>query len=468
MAKKIALNPDDEMRQLCKMVSGTTFADLPPAVVRHARRSILDNLAATVGGSSMEGIEAIVEVVKDKGGKPESFLPFYGGKLPASEVGLALGPMSRAMDFGDVNMVAGHCGEYVLPALIAAAGLKKQVSGKELITAYVVGCEVLIRIGMYIRPGISMNQGREGGHYIFACVAAVGKLIGLSQETLENAQGIASAMTQPHSILMYNPPTLAIRAHHGFICQDAINACLLAARGITGPRNGVLSSQAGYAGFVNWESDIAAVTKDLGKKWEMTKVTMKAYPIAASALTAIYGMSAQRKEYDFKGDDIDRIELVVDTRLAGRVTKPEAREAQWHPKSVHDCQFSVPYGLATAAYTGDVFLDSYTEEQRSRADVRKLMTRISVQGDSALPTFAARVTTTLKNGEKYSSEYRYPKGHPEHPLDDQDLIEKFNKCARYSAFALSNSARDSVSREVLELEKVEDIVASIIAPLTPS
>ena len=67
-------------------------------------------------------------------------------------------------------------------------------------------------------------------------VAAAGKLLGLSLNELENAEGIAHEMIQPYDLLMYVPATLIVRVHHGFVCQDAINACLLVRRGITGSR----------------------------------------------------------------------------------------------------------------------------------------------------------------------------------------------------------------------------------------
>jgi 2-methylcitrate dehydratase PrpD len=467
MADNATLNPDDEMRQLCKMVLTTQFDDLPEAVVGHTKQSILDTLAVTMGGSSMEGVSAFVDLVKDKGGKAESYLPFHGGKVPASEAALAIGPMSRAMDFGDLHMVAGHVNEYILPALLGATGLKSKVSGKDFITALLVGAEVLVRIGLFVKPGISMTRGREGGHYIFGCVAAIGKLIGLNQEELENAQGIASAMTQPHSLLMYNPTTLMIRGHHGFICQAAINACQLAQRGITGPRDGVLSSPAGYSGFLQWDTDISVVTKNLGKEWQVLNIRRKRYPIAGSALTVVDGIIHQMEDFDFTANEIASLHLVLDPKLEGRVMDPKAQKAQWRPESVHDCQFSVPYGVATAAYDQDVFLDSYTDEARSRKDVRDLMTRISVSADEKLPPYAARVVSTLKNGEKYTSEYLYPKGHPDYPLSNQDLIEKFEKCARYSAFEVPTSVTDSVSQCILDLEKVNDVVKRIIKPLTP-
>lgn len=472
MAGQVTSNQEDAqedgMQQLCRLVVDTGYESLPPSLVKRAKRSILDTMAVTVGGSAMEGIDTTVAYVKEKGGKPETTIPFYGGKVPASEAGMAIGPMSRAMDYGDVDMVVGHSSEYILPVLLAALGLKENVSGEEFITAFVVGSEVLVRTGLLARPGVSISIGRDGGHYVFGCVAAVGKLLNLSQDELEEAQGIASAMTQPHSTLMYSPPTLMIRLHHGFICQDAINACLLAMRGITGPRSGVLSDRGGYQSFITWETDVSAVTQGLGKVWEMTRLTMKHYPIAASASTTIDGMLSQMHEHQFRAGDIDRIDLDLDARLADRINQPEAREAQWHPETPHDCQFSVPYGLSSVVHDGYLFLDSYSEEARSRKHVRALMTKISVARDPSFPLFAARINTTLKDGRKITNKYLYPRGHPENPLSDAELIEKFNKCVDYSAFRVSESVAATVVTRILNLENVDDVASGLVSPLTPA
>ena len=247
MPKVTPSKQDDPMRNLCRMVVDTKYEDLPRNVVDSAKRLLLDVMAITIGGSAMEGIPEVVDFIKNKGGIPESIIPFYGGKVPASEAGFAIGPMTRAMDCGPVHDGGGHCSEYVFPPLLAATGLKSTVNGKEFITAFTLGMEVLIRIGLaYNLMGGGLRLSRYVGNPIFGCVAAVGKLLGLSLDELENSQGIALEMTQPHMQLMYQKATLIVRVHHGFVAQDAINACLLAKRGITGPRDGILDEPMGF------------------------------------------------------------------------------------------------------------------------------------------------------------------------------------------------------------------------------
>lgn len=91
MTKYLSMGHEDPIITLCRMVIGTKYEDLPRGVVNYAKQCILDTIAVTIGGSAMEGIAAIVDFVKNKGGKPESIIPFYGGKVPASEAGLAIG-----------------------------------------------------------------------------------------------------------------------------------------------------------------------------------------------------------------------------------------------------------------------------------------------------------------------------------------------------------------------------------------
>lgn len=467
MNNSMSSDQTDHMKQLCQMVIETSYEDLPDEVVHHARRSLLDTLAVTIGGSAMDGISDVIDFVREKGGKPESLIPVFGGRVPASEAALAIGPMARAMDYGDMNMVAGHCSEYILPSLLAALGLRERVSGKDFMTAYVLGQEVLIRVGtaMQAIKDLSLTGG-IGGHYIFGCVAAVAKLLEFSADELEEAQGIAFTMTQPHLGLIYRPPTMMIRVHHGFVCQDAINACLLARRGITGPRHGVLSAQTGYLSFAGWETDIDASTRNLGVHWEATNIMMKRYPCVASTQGAIDALLKQMEEHGFSADDISGIEMEVDVDYGAFLATKSGKEMTWNPKTVKECQFSSPYGLAVAAYTGDLFLDSYAPEMRMRQDVRGLMARVLITENAGLPKRVVNLTTTLNDGRKFSQEQVYPKGHQKNPLTDQGIVEKFRKCAAHSAFPLSRDVIDSVVESIHRLETVDDISKAIVSPVT--
>src|SRR4030067_1828566 len=109
----------DPLSTLCRMTKEISYEDLSSSVVSSAKRLLLDVMAITIGGSAMEGIRKVVEFVKEKGGKAESLIPFYGSRVPASEAGFAIGPMSRAMDYGPVHQESLHSTGYVFPPFLA-------------------------------------------------------------------------------------------------------------------------------------------------------------------------------------------------------------------------------------------------------------------------------------------------------------------------------------------------------------
>jgi 2-methylcitrate dehydratase PrpD len=252
--------------------------------------------------------------------------------------------------------------------------------------------------------------------------------------------------------------------HHGFVCRDAINACLLARRGITGPKE-VVAAPRGYLGFAKWETDPDALLKGLGQQWEMLNVMIKLYPCCKCIHTAIDGILAQMREHNFTAGDIEKIDVDESSINWSVVCVP--KEMKWNPGNIPECLFSLPYSLATAVHDGGVFLDSFRPEAITRAEVRNLMPRISAREDSSLPNWAARVRTTLRDGRKFSGDYIYGKGHPLNPLTEQELIDKFRMCVPYSAYKLSDEVVNSVIEALLHLEEIDDIVTALIFPLMP-
>jgi 2-methylcitrate dehydratase PrpD len=451
---------------LCRFVAETTYNDLPDYIIEHCKRSILDTMAVTIGGSSMEAIPELVSLIKDKGGKPESYIPFYGGKVPASEAALAIGPISRAMDFGDVHDEASHASEYILPALLAASGLRGQITGKEFITSFAVGKEVLVRIGVAFRAlSGAAPVGIGDGHFIFGSVMAAGKLLDLNLEELKQAMGVVRAMTQPLDAEMYRTGTLMTRIHHGFVTQDAINACLLVKKGITAFHKGILLGPKGYFGLAKWETYPLDLTRDLGQKWEMLNTAMKPYSACKCTHASIQALSELMQENGFKAEDIDSVSF--DESTINWLTVCTPVNTKWNPQTVPECQFSLPYVVATAALGYEVLPSAYGPEARLRRDVREFMPRISAREDPALPIYTARAKVILKDGHKYSKECLYIKGHPKNPFTLSELIHKFRACVPYSAYKLEESIVQSILDSIINLEKVDDIIGALILPITP-
>jgi 2-methylcitrate dehydratase PrpD len=171
--------------------------------------------------------------------------------------------------------------------------------------------------------------------------------------------------------------------------------------------------------------------------------------------------------HNFDVDDIAHIDIDVPHHSWTVVCIPE--ESKWNPQTIPECQFSLPYTVATAAYEKDFFLEAFTEEARARQDVRELMTRIHAKEDPSMPLFSSRVNVTLKNGETCAKEYYYfPEGQPKVVMTEAQLVDKFRKCVPYAACKLGDNAVNSVIDAILNLERVDDIVDALLVPFTPS
>ncbi|WP_176046370.1 MmgE/PrpD family protein [Burkholderia sp. BCC1644] len=458
---------EDPMATLCRMALQTQYADLPAGVTRHAKQTLLDAMGVTIGGSAMEGIPEIVALVKERGGNPQTPLPFYGGRVPAHEAALALGPMPRAMDCGDLHEEAGHVTEYVVPTLLAATGLRGKVSGKEFLAAMAVGQEILVRLGTaYKVINRAIKHHECGGHYIFGAVAAVGKLLGLTQDQLENAQGIARTMTQPNTMGIYSPATLMVRMHHGLVSQAAITCCQLAQRGITGPRAEVLTGPKGYLSTARWETDPDFILHALGEHWEMENIITKGYSACYFSHSSIDAIRELMKAHRFGAADIAGIHIETSTPSWRAVCEPQ--EKKWHPVTVPECQFSLPYVVAIAAFDDKVFLESYNEDARNRPEVRELMTRITAEENPDVSDWGARLAVTLRDGRVLKQECVYVKGHPRNPFTEEDFVAKFRLCVPYAAIELSKQTVDTMIGDILHLDEVDDVAAALLDPLVPS
>jgi len=458
----------EQMDRLYKWILDTKYKDFPAELVSYAKMLMLDVLGCIIGGSKEEAIPEIVNFVQEHGGAKESYLPIYGGQYSAAMVGFALGSMARSLDFGDVHMQGSHTSEYVFPTLLAATGLKNKVTGLDLLNAFIIGNEVLIRMGIASNWKTAIiNKVYRGGHFIFGVIAAVAKLLDLNQKELNNAMGMAIGKIQPHHTpLILKHPSHMVRLHHGFIAQDAINICLLAKKGLTGPGNVILGEDGFLDRFPQSMRNPDALTKELGRTWHLLETSMKPYPACKCTHTAIEVLLSLIQEHKFYAQDIASIHVKESSFNYSIVCVPEDKVYQ--PSTKPESQFSLPYVLSITALNQSVWLDSYTPELRNQQDVKDMMNKITFEKDDNLPDIAAVVTVKLNNGNEYTKEIIYPKGDRiNNPISRRELLEKFHRLLSNSAYSISNDVAKSIINSIDNIEKVIDVEKEIILPLVP-
>lgn len=161
-------------KKLAEYVAGTRFDDLPAEPIDTMKNVILTVLGTTIAGATAEGCEALVDQVKEWGGRKEATILIHGGKVPACNAAFVNGTMARALDFCDAMLPGMHVGSSSVPAALAAAELVGGCTGKEFLTALVLGTELAARIN-----SVSIYDGFDptGICSIFATSAIAGRIL---------------------------------------------------------------------------------------------------------------------------------------------------------------------------------------------------------------------------------------------------------------------------------------------------
>ncbi|MFH0914795.1 MAG: MmgE/PrpD family protein [Chloroflexota bacterium] len=453
-------NDTDLIYQMVRHVLKTRYGDLPQNVVERTKGAIIDTLGIAIAGSPAPGCPELVGLVKDWGGKPESTILAYGGKVPAPEAALANSTMARALDFADVHEggdgkgVGGFLSATIIPASFAVAEYsKKSVTGKDFILATTLGSDLSCRLRMAMTPHGWLAETFNP----LGTAAAAGKLLGFDEEKMINGMGIAYAQCAGN-MQAHTDGALTIRLQQGLAGRAGVFAAILAERGFTGAKNVLQGVYGLYPLYCRDEYDPAMVTDKLGEVFEVVNISGKPYPCCRQAHGAIYGTLEILREHGLKPGEVAEVTVTVGTTAYKRVADGEQK---YKPRSVVDAQFSLPYTVATALLKGDVFIADFTEEaiknQQTLGFARRVKVRLDPELDklSEIPPNSVEITT--RDGKRYSKYVEYVKGHPKNPMSMAEYIDKFRKCVPFSAKPIPEGNVMKVIEMAERLEEVADV-----------
>ena len=462
---------EDPAGALAKMVVETRFEDLPASLVELAKKAIFDTLSVSIAGSAWEVSPGIVSQVREWGGAPQGRLMVYGDRLPAPLAAFANGVMARGIDMGDVHETGGHVTEWNVPVMLSAMGIApgiagRPITGREFITAYVVGAELSIRCsaGLNLVPHHT-TWGMPGEWYGSLCAAAsVARLLGYGVEETWNALGICYSVHSMSEHSKYSEGTQMARVQHSFTGDTAIKACLLTRRGVTAPKGIFYGYPAGILRHIAWDDVYPELlTDELGTRWHLAEgLSMK--PYSACKFTHSFIASTVEIMATHGLDYRDIAAITARGSDAARMTF-EPAEPKWNPRTVPEAMFSAPYTIATAAITGGFFLQDLAETAIAHPEKRALMERISITADPAiaLDFEGFPVEITLKDGRSFAHTTPYTRGHTNNPLSWEDQADKLRRCAAFSARPFSEAELVRLEKLCRSLDTLDDAQALVDA-----
>jgi len=458
---------------LAANIASVKFEDIPGDVVDITKKSLLDTLGTIIGGSGAgAGTKEIAELVKAGGGKEESSIIGHGVKTNAWMAAFANGAMAHALDYDNVHDDAfTHPSTSTVPAALAVAERVGRVSGKEFITAMTLGDDLHCRLAYSLsRQGNPSIQGAWmpplalGG---FAAAAVSAKLLGLDQERIVDAFGIALNRTGgPLEIVL--DPGLLRGLYAAFPAITGVLAALMAERGIPGIKT-CFEGRAGlYNVYFRGVYDRASLTKGLGKVFEGAGVSFKPWPSCRFTNPYIDATLQIVRDQDLRPGDV--VEIVVGYEAENVRNCCEPLEVRRNPLTPPEAKLSIPFTVAMAIARRKIEISDFSPDSIKAPALLRLARKVIPRYDPQLKSdsktmLPAVVEIKTKGGRVYSKRVDLVYGHPQNPMSWEDLIQKFRDCASYSAKPIPKENIDQVIEKITKLEGVRDMrkIVSLVA-----
>jgi 2-methylcitrate dehydratase PrpD len=445
-------------RNIAEYVVSIRYEDLAPEVVRRTKGHILDILGVMFPPSTLErGCIALEEIAKEAGGKEESTLIGFGGKVPCWMAAFVNGSLCHPVDYDDtIDEFPNHPSSNTFPTALAVAEKVGNVSGKEFITAMAMGLDLNVRLSAGPKGGLIEDYPWMPITVfgVFSSTAVAGKLLGLTHEEMINAFGIALDRVSgiSESITSSDSEIRAIR--DGFANREGIFAALMAQKGIAAYKYAIEEL---YKVFYNNNYDFLSLSSNLGEEFMGLKISLKPWPACRASHTYIKAALDIVKEYGLDPDEIE--EVIITVGQLGR-TLCVPLEAKQKPKLSINAKISLPFIMGVVFAKRRVVIEDFFPENLSHSKVLEIASKVKYKYDPQLPKgmiIPSKVEVKTKSGRSFLRTEHIPYGHPENPMSDEQLITKFKDCARYAKKRMPEEKIAQLAKQILELEKVENI-----------
>ena len=451
---------EDAAYVFAENVAAINYEDIPEGTIESTKKSIIDTLGVILGASgTIPGCRELAELIKEAGGKEESSIIAFGGKVPAYMAAFANGGMSHGLDYDDIHAIglaaSIHPSSCCIPAGFATAERQGKVNGKDFITAFALGTDMSSRIAFEVRSKRqTLDWHASPTIGVFSCAAVSGKLLGLDTDRLVDAFGIALAQAGCTREFNIGVGSNLRGAYPGFPAQAGVLSALMAQKGITGPKN----SLEGKAGLLNVHFggiyDREALLADLGKRFEGANTGYKAWPACGANHPFIDTLLKILKEQDIHPEDVEQVTLTVSEHGQQLFEPPEARQ---RPATPLDAKFSLPFTIGVVLARRAVVMADYSPEGLKDPLVLQLAQKVIPKLDKHIAHLGGVVEIKTKDGKVYQQPTGIPYGFPQNPMSMEDIIDKFRDCASFAAKPLPKGNIEKVIDMVTKLEQVKDV-----------
>ena len=219
-------------KELARWAAQLKYEDIPQSLTAKLKDHVLDLLGCAIAGNDKDEILNLKRALMSEEGKAGVW--GTDRRVPMTNGMLINGAMSHTVELDDLHKPSKiHAACVVIPPVLTLAETM-DASGKDVLKAIAIGCEVVIRMGMALGTD---SHRRRGWHATATCgsfgaAAALGSLLGLDPVQMANALGLAGTTTG--GLMAYTADgSMSKRLHAGKAGENGWIAAVLAQNGFT-------------------------------------------------------------------------------------------------------------------------------------------------------------------------------------------------------------------------------------------
>jgi 2-methylcitrate dehydratase PrpD len=427
---------------LGKFVAAASWADVA-GQSHEAKRSILNFFATAVGSAHDPAVTSALRTLSGFSGAATSSIIGRPERLDALAAAFINAVSANLLDFDDTHLETIIHPTAPVAAPVLALAQARGFSGRDVLTAFILGVEVECRIGNAVSPA----HYARGWHItstcgVFGAAAACARLLGLSADGIKNAIGLAASQSAG---IVENLPTAAKNVSVGNAARNGLFAALLAAEGYSASARAI-EGPLGWARAMGDEPDPGRLLAGLGQSWEIAKNTYKPYPAGIVFHAVIDACFKLRARLDRRLDEIVSVTVYGSALLLARGDRPVHNE--------RDARVSIHHCVACALLLGAAGVPEFSLATVFQPDIVAFRQKVSAEFDGSLPDCAARINIQLASGEMLGETVMAAKGSLADPLSDLDIEGKLRECFRLSGTAWD---ADVIIGDVWRLDEVADL-----------
>lgn len=431
---------------------------IPQSIRLRAKHLILDAVGIALASTGFDFARASLAGILDLGGTGEGSVIGYPQRLALRDAVLLNGILVHGLDYDDTHVPGViHITAGAFPTVMGV-GERLGSRGADVLSAYVVAVEAAARIATAARGGFhKMGFHPTGLVGTFGCALGAGRLLGLNEEQMVMAQGIALSMAAG-SMEFLEDGVGTKRMHPGWAGTSGVTAAYLARNGFQGPTR----AYEGRFGLFNSHldprdesPDLGSIVAGLGSTWELERVAVKPFPACHFLHGCADAALALVRDHDLTPDEVRSITALVPAETIPTICEPVANKTR--PANDYDTKFSVQYAVAASIARGKFGLAEMVDDVRTDEGILNLARRVDYAADPDSPfpaSYSGELVVETHDGRTLRHRETINRGAEERPISNGEIVRKYEENA---ALAIGAAQIGAIRDAILGLDEMDDI-----------